>query len=156
MGIDDFVPDPEWKISGYPTDEDAVVHLLEDHLSERYEAIYTSSDRVSQDIDLLAECDDHVLGVEAKADYPKHRQGKAYTALGQILYRMDFEDVTRDDRRGAIAFPRKIDGQEPFKDLLDTRFSAGILGRTSIWSILVDEDGYDMYAPGELGTANSQ
>ncbi len=148
MGLDEFVSDP----SRYPTEENAVVNLLESHLSEEYPKIRTSSEgRGSQDIDLLAKCDDHLLRVEVKADYPEHRQGKAYTALGQILYRMDLEDVTQEERRPAIAFPREVDDQEPYKDLLDTQFSSGVFKRVSVWIILVDENGYDMYAPGELG-----
>ena len=150
MGLNDLIPDPD----GYPTKEDAVVRYLVSHLSEEYDQISrASSGPQTQNIDLLAECDDHLLGVEVKADNPGHRQGQAYQAIGQILYRMDLEDVEREDQRPAVAFPREIDSSEPFKTLLNEKFSAGILERNSIWTILVDEQGYDEYPPGTLGSS---
>lgn len=102
-------------------------------------------------IDVIAESEERLLGIEMKRHYEDDPGQQVYTALGQIIYRMDEEDVTDDSVNGAIGFPRDVDGVEVYREHIEENVSRDILKMLSICTVLVDTEGYEIIEPGEIG-----
>jgi hypothetical protein len=145
MGLDDFTsddnPDP------YYEDESTVVRELRNHLEQDGFEVRTQT----TGIDVIAESDNRLLAIEMKRHYEADPGQKVYTCLGQIVYRMDKEDIESDSVDGAIGFPRDVDGTEIYREHIEEEVSRGILEMLSLCVVLVDPEGYEIIEPGEIG-----
>lgn len=146
MGFDRFTSDDN--SDPYYESESTVVRELRNHLEQ--DGFEVRTQRTG--IDVIAESEERLLGIEMKGHYEDDPGQKVYTALGQILYRMDEEDVTSDSINGAIGFPRDVAGTEVYREHIEENVSRDILEMLSICTVLVDTEGYEIIEPGEIGS----
>lgn len=152
MGLNDFISSGDSTTDGsseaYYERESSVVRQLRNQLKKDGYEVTTQN----TGIDVIAESDDRLLGIEMKRHYEDDPGQKVYTALGQIIYRMDGEDITNDSVNGAIGFPRDVDGTEVYREHVEENVSQDILEMLSICTVLVDTEGYEIIEPGEIGS----
>lgn len=145
MGLDKFVSDDNNEV--YYKKESLVVRELRKHLENDGFNIQTQN----TGIDVIAKSEHRTLGIEVKRHYEADPGQKVYTALGQIIYRMDMDDIESDSINGAIGFPRDINGDEIYRQHIEQNLSREILELLSVCVVLVDRDGYEIIEPGDIG-----
>lgn len=145
MGLDEFMSNGNE--GSYYEDEKSVVDELEDQLSEDGFDV----EKQETGVDIIARSDDYNLVIEMKRHYADPGQ-QVYTALGQIIYRMHEEDIAEDSLHAAIGFPRDVDGVDVYREHVEENISQGILEMLSIYTVLVDTEGYEIIEPGEIGS----
>jgi hypothetical protein len=143
MGLDDF----KSKSGPYYEYENRVEYELKEHLREDGFDI-NSTDRP----DIIAKKDGERLVIEVKRHYEEDRRQQVYTVIGQIIYRMNPENLEQASPRFIIALPRDIDGAEIYRKDIQKNVPRDILEMLSISTILVDTEGYEVIEPGDIGS----
>jgi hypothetical protein len=147
MALDEFKPDDR-ESDDYYENEATVVRQLAKHFMEDGYEVKTQN----TGIDIIAELDNRTLGIEMKCHYEADPGQKVYTALGQIIYRMNKEDIENPSTNGAIGFPRDVDGTDLYRKHIQEEVSRNILEMLSICTVLVDTEGYEIIEPGAIGS----
>lgn len=154
MGLDDFAnksSGPDVKDQNEYPDEDGVVSILYHHLNKKHDNVRVY-ERTSPDI--IATSGDEKYKIEVKGDNhsPKDR---VYTGLGQVVYEMDYDDISNQDIHWAIAFPAEMGRRTEYRERVNTNISSQILELLDISVIIVSEDrNIKWYSPGEIGDEN--
>mgnify|MGYP000053041193 CR=1 FL=1 len=138
--------------SEYP-EETKVEELLAEYFREQgYDDVRTSNDHGEDIPDMLVLGEDVKWGIEVKGDSKSNKE-RIYTALGQVVYEMPYEEIERADLRWSIAFPETISGREQYRKRIDQNVSRDILEMLDIYVMFVEENGdVDILEPGEIGT----
>lgn len=121
MGLNDYASNENE--NPYYEYENLVVSELYNHLSEDGFNVET----YNTGVDVIAESDNRTLAIEMKCHYEDDPGQKVYTALGQIIYRMDKEDINSDSVTAAVGFPRDIEGTEVYREHIEENVSRDIL-----------------------------
>lgn len=151
MGLDDFATDDsEKKTSPYHSPERRFGRLLREKFKDRGYEVHEDNTQGSSGTDLVVE-KDRILAMEIKAHYNEDPKQQVYTALGQVLYGMPYEDIDNDDGNWGIAFPRRIKNETPYVDRVEEMLSRKVLAELSIAVVFADANGMDIYLPGEIG-----
>lgn len=155
MGLADFVPEDAELDSDkeeYP-DEAVVEELIVDHFEELdFKNVYGDNDHGLDIPDVIAVDDDVTWGVEVKGDAKSNKQ-RIYSALGQVVYQMDPDDIETDELKWGIAFPDSIDSREQYRKRINQNVSREILEMLSIHVLFVQEDGeVEVNPPGKIGS----